>query len=180
MPMRWPRQQVRKALSARTPRSSGSPTRCACARAGARCGTDRGAGRGAAAPCRQWAAEGIHHAAAPGMIGADRRTPAHHMGGAAPTQALDIREGHGNRTTESKPTTSQSTGSDGLSRSRRGHRVPYDRAGRRSRSSAPHGTHAAINRVFRHLVDQALKGLSGHSGCAPARIREISARCDFN
>ena len=27
MPMRWPRQQVRKVLSARTPRSSGAPTR---------------------------------------------------------------------------------------------------------------------------------------------------------
>ena len=27
MPRRWPRQQVRKVLSARTPRSSGAPTR---------------------------------------------------------------------------------------------------------------------------------------------------------
>ncbi len=35
MPMRWPRQTVMKVLSARTPRSSGSPTRWrACAGGG--------------------------------------------------------------------------------------------------------------------------------------------------
>src|SRR5216684_1659943 len=73
MPSRWPRQQVRKVLSARTPRSSGRPTRLReCAGGGAlRNGVgDDGA---ATAPDPLEAGERHHHGIVPGE--------ADHLGG---------------------------------------------------------------------------------------------------
>ncbi len=67
MPMRWPRQQVRKVFSARTPRSSGAPTRLrACAGGGElRKGYRRGALRQRSLAVDRLA-HGVDDAAEPG------------------------------------------------------------------------------------------------------------------
>ena len=68
MPIRWPRQTVMKVLSARTPRSSGSPTRRLSEPVAATLGTDRPRGQEATAPARRLGA-GVDNTSQPPLTG---------------------------------------------------------------------------------------------------------------
>ncbi len=98
MPMRWPRQTVRKVLSARTPRSSGSPTR---RRAWAGGGAARNVIRRRPRRQRPLAvdrlAHGVDDAAEPAFGGPDRAGRGGDDGAAAAPHAFQRRKRHRQR-----------------------------------------------------------------------------------
>jgi len=107
--MRWPRQQVMKVLSARTPRSSGSPTRrraCAGRRRGS--GTDRADGPGGSGPCPSIGSPWRDDAAEPAFGRADGAGGGRNDRPAAAPHALPApRTAIASACLPAKPTTSQ-------------------------------------------------------------------------